>query len=138
MQWDRTPNAGFTTTPDATPWLPLSPSWREENVETQLARPDSLLNLYRELLALRRAVQALHVGDYSTLDHVPDGVFGYTRTHEVDTFAILLNFSPGERVVASPLAGIAVLSTTGLERGVVGAGQRLELAPGEGLILRAT
>jgi alpha-glucosidase len=136
MQWDLTPNAGFTVAPDATLWLPLSPSWREENVAAQLERPESLLNLYRELLALRRAEPALQVGDFASLDEMPDGVFGYTRAHDGEAFAVLLNFGPGQRTVTSPFAGTGVLSTAGAERDTVAGGERLALAPGEGLILR--
>ena len=136
MQWDQAPNAGFTTTADATPWLPLSPGWRDENVEAQLGRPDSLLNLYRELLVLRRAEPALQVGDFVSLNELPDGVFGYTRAHDCDAFAVLLNFGPGQRTVTSPFAGTAALSTARAVRSAVAAGERLALAPGEGLILR--
>ncbi len=50
MQWDGSPSGGFTT---GTPWLPLvDPS--ERNVETERRDPDSLLNHYRRLIALRR------------------------------------------------------------------------------------
>lgn len=50
MQWDGTPNGGFTT---GTPWLRLvDPA--ERNVADQRADPDALLALYRDLLAWRR------------------------------------------------------------------------------------
>jgi alpha-glucosidase len=50
MQWDATPSGGFTT---ATPWLPLvDPA--ERSVADQRDDPDSLLSLYRDLLAWRR------------------------------------------------------------------------------------
>jgi alpha-glucosidase len=50
MQWDASPNGGFTT---STPWLPLvDPA--ERNVADQRGDPESLLSLYRELLAWRR------------------------------------------------------------------------------------
>jgi alpha-glucosidase len=50
MQWDPSPAGGFTT---GTPWLPLvDPA--ERNVEDQRRQPGSMLELYRELIALRR------------------------------------------------------------------------------------
>jgi len=50
MQWDGSPNGGFTT---AEPWLPLiDPT--ERNVADQRGDPDSLLSHYRQLLAWRR------------------------------------------------------------------------------------
>jgi hypothetical protein len=65
-------------------------------------------------------------------------VFAYTRAHDGHIFAIVLNFGPGKQSVASPLTGTAVLSTTRVARSAVVVGEHLELAPGEGLILRAT
>ena len=50
MQWDATSTGGFTT---GTPWLaPVDPA--ERNVAAQREDPDSLLALYRDLLAWRR------------------------------------------------------------------------------------
>jgi glycosidase len=50
MQWDRSPSGGFTT---GAPWLPaVDPE--ERNVADQRDDPDSLLNLYRDLIARRR------------------------------------------------------------------------------------
>jgi alpha-glucosidase len=49
MQWDASPNGGFTT---GTPWLPpIDPA--ERNVEAQKADPESLLHLYRDLIEKR-------------------------------------------------------------------------------------
>jgi alpha-glucosidase len=53
MQWDGTSYGGFTT---GAPWLPLvDPA--DANVADQRADPGSLLSLYRDLLAWRRAVR---------------------------------------------------------------------------------
>ena len=50
MQWDASPNGGFTT---GEPWLPaIDP--QERNVEAQRADEDSLLHEYRRLIAHRR------------------------------------------------------------------------------------
>jgi alpha-glucosidase len=51
MQWDGSPNGGFTT---GHPWLPpIDP--QERNVKAQRADPDSLLNHYRRLIQSRRS-----------------------------------------------------------------------------------
>src|SRR3954454_16554448 len=50
MQWDRSANAGFTT---GTPWLPMVDP-EACNVADQRDAPDSLLTLYRRLIAARR------------------------------------------------------------------------------------
>jgi alpha-glucosidase len=53
MQWDDSEHAGFT---DGTPWLPLiDPAAR--NIEAQQLDPDSLLNLFKRLVILRRGLR---------------------------------------------------------------------------------
>src|SRR3954465_13004360 len=49
MQWDRSASGGFTT---GAPWLPAVDP-QERNVADQREDPDSLLNLYRDLIARR-------------------------------------------------------------------------------------
>ncbi len=52
MQWNTQENAGFTT---GTPWLKVNDNYTEINVETQDTDPDSVLNYYRKLIALRKS-----------------------------------------------------------------------------------
>ena len=66
MPWDRTANGGFTT---GTPWLPVRSYSATVNVAAEDANPDSLLNWYRKLFALRRNNPALHTGVNIMLDH---------------------------------------------------------------------
>jgi alpha-glucosidase len=51
MAWDASPHAGFTS---GEPWLPLTPGWRDRNVEAETRDPRSMLSLHRALLRLRR------------------------------------------------------------------------------------
>jgi trehalose-6-phosphate hydrolase len=41
MQWDDSPQAGFTT---GTPWIKVDERYPEINVQNQLGDPDSILN----------------------------------------------------------------------------------------------
>ncbi|MFD7204738.1 alpha-amylase family glycosyl hydrolase [Streptomyces sp. NPDC059893] len=59
MQWDDTPNAGFSTAPADRLYLPVDPDANRPTVAAQQADPDSLLNLVRRLIALRRATPDL-------------------------------------------------------------------------------
>ena len=61
MQWDASPTAGFCA-PGVRPWLPLNADRTTANVADQDGDPDSLLSLYRSLLAVRRDHAALHAG----------------------------------------------------------------------------
>ena len=49
MQWDNTDNAGFCSA-DAQPWLPVHQDYESINVKSELACPDSILNVYNRLL----------------------------------------------------------------------------------------
>ena len=64
MQWNDTPNAGFTT---GIPWLPIPITYKTYNVADELKDPNSILNWYKGLLALRHQNQALLDGDYIAL-----------------------------------------------------------------------
>jgi alpha-glucosidase len=52
----------------------------------------SILNLYRQLLALRSASPALQRGDFQELD-APDKLLAYRRQSDQDTRIVLINFS---------------------------------------------
>ena len=51
MQWSDGKNAGFTT---GTPWLRVNPNYTAINVEKEAQDPDSVLNFYKKLIALRK------------------------------------------------------------------------------------
>jgi alpha-glucosidase len=62
MPWTRqAPSFGFS--PTGASWLPMPADWGELSVEAQQGDPDSMLELTRRALRLRRAEQALGDGD---------------------------------------------------------------------------
>ena len=106
VPWDGSPNHGFTA-PGVTPWLPFAAT--EVTVAAQRDDADSVLNLVRAVIALRRSSADLRVGDYSRLDG-PDDTWVWRR----GTGAVVAcNFSPVPARVALPGAGRAVLRTAG-------------------------
>jgi maltose alpha-D-glucosyltransferase/alpha-amylase len=62
MQWDSSPNAGFSAAPARNLYLPIDPDPRRPTVARQLADRDSLLHTIRDLIALRRAHPELGSG----------------------------------------------------------------------------
>jgi alpha-glucosidase len=91
MQWDDSPNAGFTKA-DAQPWLPIGSHYRERNVKKELKDPQSMLSLYIKLLALRK--QRLLPKRPVAVDLHNENVLSYTRiTNDNKRILILLNFS---------------------------------------------
>ncbi|HXF56913.1 MAG TPA: alpha-glucosidase [Actinomycetota bacterium] len=106
MQWDGSPNAGFCP-PDVEPWLPLAPGHEERNVARQARDPDSVLALYRRLLALRRSSVALRRGRYRRLP-APEGCLAYLREAGTERLAVAVNFTSEETAVALPEGTVAV------------------------------
>jgi len=101
MQWDASAAAGFSP---AQTWLPVHPDYRERNVAAQSAQPDSLLNTYRQLLALRRANPVLVRGDLDLLDGLPRDVLAYRRTFKGSQALVLLNMGTAPAKIDLPAA----------------------------------
>ncbi|MFL7867735.1 MAG: alpha-amylase family glycosyl hydrolase, partial [Anaerolineales bacterium] len=89
MQWDDTPNAGFSS---KKPWLPVHPDYTERNVKTQKEKPDSMLNFTRNLIKLRRENPALLRGDFTLLTETPKDTLAYLRQTLDQSNLVALNF----------------------------------------------
>ncbi|MBN2147324.1 MAG: glycosylase, partial [Anaerolineales bacterium] len=59
MQWDDTPNAGFSVAPAEQLYLPIDPAADRPTVQAQESDPASLLNQVRNLIQLHRTQPAL-------------------------------------------------------------------------------
>ncbi len=101
MQWDTTANAGFSR---AKPWLPVPPSYKTHNVASETANPNSVLNFYKRLLALRHSNRALLDGNYVPLNEDDPNVLSYLRQYKGQTVLVALNFSSSEQPVTFDLA----------------------------------
>jgi glycosidase len=129
MPWTAGPNAGFSAAP---PWLPLASDHPALTVERQIADPDSVLHLVRDLLRLRRERPALAVGSYRPLA-APEGVLSFERRHPDGSLEVHLNL--GDRAVAiEPSARGRVLVSTDRRRDGAPVHERLELGPFEGVV----
>ena len=71
MQWDDSPNAGFSTAPADRLYLPLDPDPARPTVAAQRADDGSLLNLVRHLIQLRKASPEL--GPTGAVEVLNDG-----------------------------------------------------------------
>lgn len=88
MQWNADDRVGFTK--DAAPWTVYK---REDiyNVEDQEKNTDSILNYYRELIALKKT-DLFKKGDWRLLD-TKETLYVYERTFEETQAIICCNFS---------------------------------------------
>ena len=133
MQWDASPNAGFTT---GKPWLPVASDYVERNVACCAEDGTSILMLYRELIRLRRKRPSLSVGEYLSV-HSDEHVLVFERQHDGDRLIVALNFSRDRQTVPLPPGetGWRPVLTSSL-RPIAEAGKdRIVLGPSEGVIL---
>src|SRR5579864_4540193 len=101
MQWDDSPNAGFTR---GAPWLPVPLSYHTVNVATELKDPSSILNVYRNLLTLRHQNRALLDGDYVALNENDANVLSYLRRYKNEAVLVVLNMSAQPQDVSFDLS----------------------------------
>ena len=137
MQWDAGPNAGFCP-PGVEPWLPLADDYAAVNVAAQDGDPRSMLSLFRQLTALRRALPALSVGQYRAVDAGTPQVVAYERAAGAERYLVALNFSaePEFVVLDTDAVQAEVVLSTHLDRTGVEALTNLQLRANEGIVLR--
>lgn len=107
MQWTGGPGVGFTT---GTPWEAPQPDSATANVAVETRNPQSLLNLYRHLIHLRKANSALAVGRLVPLTANDPHVLAYLRrdgSHVVLVVANLDSASVHHATLASDTSVLA-------------------------------
>ena len=128
MPWDGSLLAGFTT---GKPWLPFGPNHSVQNVAALRDASDSILNLYRHLIAVRRRNDALSNGLIEAVSAEGD-ILRYERHLEEQKIAITLNLGRKTTQVSHSCARI--LLSTYLDRGNEEVTHYLTLRPAEGII----
>ena len=108
MHWRDRAGGGFTE-PDVVPWLPLGDT-ATRNVEAQRGDRTSILELVRDLIALRKRTPDLHSGAYATLPAPPD-VWAWRRGTRT---TVVVNMSDAEVDVAN--VGGRILVATDRDR----------------------
>ncbi len=134
MQWNSEENAGFSA---VEPWLPVSSDFHEYNVEREKLSEDSFLNLYRQLLDLRRQEAAFSVGRFTPV-YGDSKVIAYGRDYEEDSFLVILNLSHEVTDFHHPHSaeGTVVLDTSGARRRGFDFNGRVTLEADQGLIVK--
>jgi alpha-glucosidase len=134
MQWDDSTNAGFAAD-GVTPWLPVALDIDTINVETQSSDSRSMLALTRNLLALRRATPALHVGSYRAIPH--ESCLIFVREHGQEQWLVAINFLNQDTTLTLPefTSGQIVINTE-LDRDETVSLSELQLRGNEGCVIR--
>ena len=101
MPWDSSPLAGFTT---GRPWLPLGDDHASLNV-AKLDDAESILHLYRTLIALRKSHPVLVTGELRSVAAI-NNVLSYERHGEGERLRILLNLGDAPTSLESSIGEI--------------------------------
>ena len=132
MQWDSSPNAGFTT---GTPWLKVNDNYPEINVAAQENDPDSVLNYYRRLTALRKSPeyrQLFTYGKFRPAFENSHRILAYYREKDNQRVLVAANFGREKQHLHLPGA---VKKTFLTNSGREITGSAMTLAPSEVVVL---
>src|SRR6202790_5634463 len=142
MQWSDAKNAGFS---DARPWLPVPPSYKTHNVAAESKDPNSVLNVYRQVLAMRHKEPALVNGTYAALNEDDPNVLSYLRKDKDEAILVMLNMSNTPQKVKLNLEPqgftspkLSVLLSTFQQSASAGTVEALELPPFGALLAKVT
>ena len=88
--WDDSANAGFTT---GKPWLKVHQDYQHLNVKSQLNDPNSVLNHYKKLIALRKDEALSETFTYGKFERLTlqSGVLAYYRVDDHHKVLIIAN-----------------------------------------------
>ena len=99
MQWDNTSNAGFSPAGVQT-WLPINQDYiKGVNIADQLDNPESLINFYRRLLAIRKRTPALITGDYIPLHERAETYLAFLRSTPGQACLVILNYAQNTQIL---------------------------------------
>jgi alpha-glucosidase len=109
MQWTAGPQAGFSTNPHT--WLPIPANHMMINVATEEAQPDSLLNWYKQIIALRRNNPALRDGTMAMIPSTDADVLAYVRSFGTSHVVVAMNMSAQPKTLALSPADLGASTT---------------------------
>jgi maltose alpha-D-glucosyltransferase/alpha-amylase len=97
MQWDTSPNAGFSSAPAENLYAPVISegeySYREINVAAETLKPDSLLNKLKRLIRTRKSHPVLAMGAYEFLQTEEKACLILHRSLENQHLICILNLT---------------------------------------------
>ena len=131
MQWDESPNAGFTT---GTPWIGIPACGKDISVQAEETDGSSVLSYYRRLIRLRKENPVIAEGSVRFI--LPDlpGLIAYERTLPDDKLTVLCNFT--DTGIEVPCTGRGNCLIDSYEIAPQISGGTVHLRPWEGCVLR--
>ena len=100
VQWNSSRGAGFTT---GRPWFVINPNRSYINVEDEERDPGSILNFYRQCLALRKGSKTLLWGKYREYYPLHGKLYMYERRYRGEIILVICSFSDKPKQYRVPL-----------------------------------
>lgn len=94
VQWNDSPNAGFTT---GTPWINVNPNYTEINAEAALADPNSVFYYYQKLISLRHTTPIIVFGTFRPLLESSEVIYAYERELDGKVLTVAANWTDKEQ-----------------------------------------
>ncbi len=102
MQWDDSPNAGFSAVTPFTELVQGDFGYEQVNVAAQLNDPDSLFRVIARMIAIRKQHAAFGGGSLEWIETGNPSVSAYLRKHDGDAVVVFQNLSDTVQVVQIP------------------------------------
>jgi len=102
MQWDASPNAGFTTGKPFTEFVKGERSFEHINVASQLADKDSLLYAISRMVNIRKGHHTFGRGTMDWVITENPSLAIYTRNYQGKTLLIINNLSASQQTTTFP------------------------------------
>ena len=100
VQWDDSPNAGFTT--GESTWMDVNPNYTWLNAAQQESDPDSILNFYKKAIAIRKNSKAVRYGTYKEYFPLSNTIYCYTRETKCEKLLVICSFSDKQQNLKIP------------------------------------
>ena len=110
MQWNNTAQAGFSK---VSPFLPVGKDYEQRNVAIENKKPNSILQLYKNLLRERNVSNILQNGTYESVS-INKSVYGYIRSYKDESYIIVLNFVDNHQGISLPFSQAKLIINTSL------------------------
>ncbi|MCC3269407.1 alpha-glucosidase [Arthrobacter gengyunqii] len=102
MQWDDSPNAGFSA---GKPWIDVNPNYRSVNAAADRTAEKSIFRYYQRLIQLRHESLVVSLGDFEMLEPNDPQLFAFRRSLGNEELTIMCNVSAGLLPVPAYLHG---------------------------------
>lgn len=107
MQWNANAFAGFSNNKT---WIKINSDYKEVNVQNLAKNKNSILSIYKELIALHNQEKVLQYGSYDKLEYKENQI-SFTRSFEGDTITVIINFGNKKTIKLQPKSKILIGDT---------------------------